>query len=358
MSFLTFAPTMRTPEPLKSLGRFLILNAIIGGAVTLFFTMHGDTSAKVIFYNFSYSFIMSCAMSFGIGSLIRLTQKRLDWLKSPVKRFFFDLFAITTYAFAVSALVYYIFGAFVFGFIDPRNVSAALIAPNTIVPTMVALVVSMFFTAKAFLEQWKAAALEAEQMRNERLKGQYQSLKDQLNPHFLFNSLNVLSNLVYEDADKANAFIEKLSRVYRYVLEVQEEELVPLSRELDFARSYLELQELRFGGKFGYSIAVQDAESVWLPPLSLQLLLENALKHNSATREAPLQIDIVREVDDLLVSNNVQKRSAEGPPSGIGLRNIKARYGFLSESEVVVTPGPAHFAVRLPLLPSPKSEKP
>jgi len=357
MSFLTFASAMPRIEHMKSLSRFLVINAVLAAAVTLFFTMYGDTSALVLFYNFSYSFIMSCAMSFGIGMLIRYSQKRYNWLHSPVKRFIFDLVAITVYAFVVSAAIYYFFGVLVFGTLDPRNVSLVLIAPNTIFPTIVAIIVSMFFTAKAFLRSWKAAALEAEQMHSERLKRQYQGLKDQLNPHFLFNSLNALSNLVYEDADKANSFIEKLSRVYRYVLEVQEEELVPLSRELEFARSYLKLQELRFAGKFGYSIRVDEAESVSLPPLSLQLLLENALKHNSATREAPLQINITREGENLTVSNNIQKRIQEGPPSHIGLQNIRARYGFLTDREVKVTSGPSDFTVRLPLLPAAKSEK-
>src|SRR5690606_31960409 len=135
----------------------------------------------------------------------------------------------------------------------------------------------------------------------EGLKGQYQSLKDQLNPHFLFNSLNVLSNLVFEDATKSSKFIQQLSKIYRYVLEVHQEELVSLERELAFAENYLSLQKIRFEDALNFKMEVELGDNYYLPPLSLQLLLENAIKHNIVSRDKPLEIIISQNKDELTV---------------------------------------------------------
>jgi LytS/YehU family sensor histidine kinase len=223
-------------------------------------------------------------------------------------------------------------------------------AESALLPTAIALFITLILTSRAFLLEWRRASIETEQMKNERLKVQYQSLKDQLNPHFLFNSLNVLSNLVYENPDTANAFIEKLARVYRYVLDVQQEELVSLDREIAFAKSYLELQKIRFGDKLNYYVDVAPDSSVFIPPLALQLLLENALKHNKATRDSPLQIDISRKDDVLEVNNNLQKRSDDAPPSGIGLANIRERYRFFTEIPVGIHQHNGTFSAVLPLI--------
>lgn len=121
------------------------------------------------------------------------------------------------------------------------NINWMRILKNTLSPKFIAFIIITIFTARSWLYEWKNAAIEAEQLKSENIASQYQSLKDQLNPHFLFNSLNVLSNPVYESADKSAGFIQQLSRIYRYVLEVQEEELVPAEQELEFAESYLAL---------------------------------------------------------------------------------------------------------------------
>ncbi len=130
----------------------------------------------------------------------------------------------------------------------------------TFTPMTIALVFMAIFTSRAWLMEWRKSAIETEQLRSEKLASQYQSLKDQLNPHFLFNSLNALSNLVYDDADRSAAFIQKLSKIYRYVLDVQQEELVDLDRELDFAKNYLELQKIRFEENLNFKLEVPNCK--------------------------------------------------------------------------------------------------
>jgi hypothetical protein len=144
---------------------------------------------------------------------------------------------------------------------------------NTLMPISVALIIITIFISRSWLYEWRSAAIEAEQLKSEKFASQYQSLKDQLNPHFLFNSLNVLSNLVYESADKSAEFIQQLSKIYRYVLDVQNRELVGLEKEVVFAENYLSLQKIRFEQSLEYFIDVNQMKGWNIPPLSLQLSL-------------------------------------------------------------------------------------
>jgi LytS/YehU family sensor histidine kinase len=262
----------------------------------------------------------------------------------------FDVVVVTSYTFVVSFCLATIFSIFFWDYFKLEEVGWGAILETTKLPIAIALSITLILTSRSFLMEWRQAAIDAEHMRNEQLSWKYQSLKDQLNPHFLFNSLNVLSNLVYEDADQANAFIEKLSKIYRYVLDVQYEELVGLDQELAFAKNYLELQELRFGSKLSYVINVNESVKYALPPLTLQLLLENAIKHNAATKDKPLLISITMDGDLLKVTNTHNPRATEPEESGIGLKNIKERYGFLTDREVVIEKNEALFEVNLPLL--------
>lgn len=337
----------------KRITRFVLINLLIAIVVVLFVCLKCFASwggFLKIWDDLLYSFLISCLMSGGIAFIIKFSERIYPWVKEPVKRFFFDLIAVTAYSFLTSMALVSVFSVHVWKYTTWSKLNIWFSAESALLPTAIALFITLILTSRAFLLEWRRASIETEQMKNERLKVQYQSLKDQLNPHFLFNSLNVLSNLVYENPDTANAFIEKLARVYRYVLDVQHEELVSLDREIAFAKSYLELQKIRFGDKLNYHVDVSPDSSVFIPPLALQLLLENALKHNKATRESPLQIDISRKGDVLEVRNNLQKRSDDAPPSGIGLSNIRERYRFFTEAPVGIQELNGTFAAELPLI--------
>ncbi len=254
------------------------------------------------------------------------------------------------YSFLVSLIVILLYTT-ITSQISIDNIPWPAIVANTKMPMGIAFIFMAIFTARSWLLEWRNAAIEAEQLKSEKLTSQNQSLKDQLNPHFLFNSLNALSNLVYESPDRSAAFIQQLSRIYRYVLDVQQEELVSLKRELDFAENYLSLQKIRFEESLSFEIEVNNPDGFFLPPLSLQLLMENAIKHNIVSMEHPLKISINQQEEVLIICNNLQpKRLAESDSNGIGLANIEKRYQLLSDLPPKISKTASEFCVELPLL--------
>lgn len=288
-------------------------------------------------------------MSYGGNVVENYYDRKVSWVNHPVKRLLLTGCTYLSYAFVVSYVIVFIY-TLLTAKIQIENIPWLLLAEYALQPMIIALIIMAIFTTRSWLMEWRKSALEAEILRNEKLSSQYQSLKDQLNPHFLFNSLNVLSNLVYESADKSAAFIQKLSRIYRYVLEAQKEELIELEKEINFAKNYLELQKIRFEESLQYSIEIAD-QSGLIPPLSLQLLLENAIKHNIISEENPLFIHIYRKEDDLWISNTFQPKSGQSEPStGIGLQNIKMRYQLISTKEMEVLQTEDEFLVKLPIL--------
>lgn len=178
---------------------------------------------------------------------------------------------------------------------------------------------------------------------------QYEALKNQMNPHFLFNSLNVLASLAYQDAAKTNLFAKKLSAVYRYLLTTYERPLVTLDEEMEFLRSYLFLEEIRFGKAVQVNLSIEEtARRRRIVPAALQMLVENALKHNVCTEARPLCIDIRTRGDHIEVANNLQVR-AEVVSHQVGLANLRRQYE-IHHRTISVQRSPARFTVTLPLL--------
>jgi sensor histidine kinase YesM len=200
--------------------------------------------------------------------------------------------------------------------------------------------------------KWKENIREAEQLKKANLQTQFESLKNQVNPHFLFNSINTLSSLIHEDKERAEKFIGEMSNVYRYLLRNNEEELVPLSTELKFIQSYYHLLKTRYGNGIEMKINVdKEIENYLLPPLTLQLLVENAVKHNNVLKDKPLLIEIYTGVNStLIVKNNLQKKTSKVDSSKIGLNNIKEKFRLLNQPDVVIKEMPAMFMVTLPLI--------
>ena len=216
---------------------------------------------------------------------------------------------------------------------------------------VITILISIFLNAKNFLFFWQQAASEKEKFEKESIVARYESLKSQVSPHFLFNSLNALTHLVYQDPDRAVNFIKQLSEVYRYVLDTRDKELVMLSEELSFIRSYLFLQDIRFGKKLIVIIGEMDSD-IRVAPLALQMLIENAIKHNVVSDEHPLTIRLYTAGGFLVVENNLQKKTYSGEElsAGVGLENIRRRYAFLSNKKVSISENGTTFVVKLPIL--------
>jgi LytS/YehU family sensor histidine kinase len=212
------------------------------------------------------------------------------------------------------------------------------------------LIGSAFF----FYIIWRKAIEQEQMLREENLKYKYRNLKSQVNPHFLFNSLNTLSELVYEDAKKADIYIQKLSGIYRYILENEETDLVPLKEELEFIQQYFDLQKVRDNDKIFLKIDVHGEEDFKIIPVSLQLLVENALKHNSISRDKPLMVKIYNNDNYIIVSNTIQRKNIIENSTQMGLSNLKERVLLIMGRELTVNEDTDQFVVKLPIICLPK----
>ncbi|WP_266365288.1 sensor histidine kinase [Tellurirhabdus rosea] len=217
-----------------------------------------------------------------------------------------------------------------------------------------AVLAAAFYELLFYMEAWQKANQEAEQLKKANLMSQLDSLKNQVKPHFLFNSLNTLTALVEKDQAQAVRFIAELSKVYRYLLQSNEKELISLTSELQFAQAYFYLLQTRFGNGISMDIAVDEAYAdSQIPPLTVQMLLENAVKHNQVSISKPLRVQI--SVEDgrwLTIANNIQRKRTSVPGNGMGLSNIAAKYHLLNQPEMHVMDGPDQFVVKVPLLKS------
>lgn len=179
----------------------------------------------------------------------------------------------------------------------------------------------------------------------------FETLKNQIDPHFLFNSLNVLSSLIEENPDNAQRFTTSLSKVYRYVLEQKDKELVSVQEELAFAKTYMNLLKMRFENSLFYEVPQNLSNpDALVVPLSLQLLLENTVKHNIVSQEQPLNIRIVEEAGYLVVQNDYQKKQVLQDRRGVGLQNIISRYAIITARKVQIEQTEQYFTVKLPVL--------
>jgi LytS/YehU family sensor histidine kinase len=189
-------------------------------------------------------------------------------------------------------------------------------------------------------------------VQKENLQSQFEVLKQQVNPHFLFNSLNVLTSLIKVDPDLAESFTERLSKVYRYVLENKEKDLVSLHTELEFLKAYLFLLEIRFMKKIFITTRIDNAYHDYLIlPIAIQLIIENAIKHNTFSKAQPLRIEIfVDEKQYLNIVNNLNLRETKFVSTGVGLENITRRYSLVSDQRPEFVKTTTHFIAKLPLL--------
>ncbi len=216
---------------------------------------------------------------------------------------------------------------------------------------IITFVVSLVFHAIFLYRKLQETKVKEQKIIAGNASAQFETLKNQIDPHFLFNSLNVLSSLIEENPENAQKFTTSLSKIYRYVLDQKDKELVPLQEELNFAKTYMKLLTMRFENCLTYRLPDtpidEDAKVV---PLSLQLLLENTIKHNIVSDMQPLHISIFVEGENLVISNNLQKKEVLQSGSGVGLKNIVNRYAILTKKPVLVESDDANFVVKIPIL--------
>jgi sensor histidine kinase YesM len=212
--------------------------------------------------------------------------------------------------------------------------------------TIVAIYESIYF-----MNELRQSVVEKEMLKRESLNAQLDALRTQVNPHFLFNNLNTLSSVIADDPNVAIEFVQQLSKVYRHVLEVKDEQSISLQEELDVLKAYAFLLQTRFGSHLNVIINVPEEKlKKKIVPLSLQLLMENAIKHNIVSSDKPLNIHVYAQNGKLVVTNNLQKKNQVFESTGIGLDNIRNRYKLIVSDQVEVTENESSFTVAVPLI--------
>ena len=304
------------------------------------------------FESFVISFSFWVVLGNGNQFIVNEIDKRLTWLDAPIKRTIIGIMAMILFTVIASTIIFYLYVDLYMGF--PYITIMKREALGEYVLTLgITFFISLWFHGRGFLLEWREAAMNVERLKTENIKSRFEFLRNQINPHFLFNSLNALSSLVYDDQKKAVDFIQKLSQVYRYVLDHQNDEVVSLKDELIFLQSFVFLNKIRFGENFQVHISGLDdlkADEA-VPPVALQMLIENGIKHNEISKECKLKINISRVGDWIKVKNNLNPISAKKDESiGVGLKNISMRYAILTDKKVQIAETDDCFQVTLPIL--------
>ncbi|HMQ50025.1 MAG TPA: histidine kinase [Saprospiraceae bacterium] len=218
----------------------------------------------------------------------------------------------------------------------------------------IVILVSVVYESIYFYDLWRQTILETEKLKRENIESQLESLKAQVSPHFLFNSLNTLTYIIPENADRAVRFVQKLSKVYRYILEIRDKKLISLQEEMEFLDAYLFLLRERFGDNLRVNLQIPgEYLTHYMAPLSLQILFENAIKHNIISGDKPLEITVWVENKRLVVRNKLQRKKQNMPSTKFGLQNISNRYAYLCDEQVDVLESSEYFSVSLPLIGAP-----
>ena len=319
----------------------------------IFSIVYQQFSLKGIGSTFLASAMFSYGIGFGNGFLNDYLNTKWDWITQTKQRVTAGIIGTIIYTIPVVLGINYLLwivigGADVAMFFSGSSLFIHLFY------IIISFGVSSFLHAKAFMTNWKIAMTQESTKQEIVAKtetAKFESLKSQLDPHFLFNSLNVLTSLIGENPYKAEKFTTKLSKIYRYVLEQRNKDLIPVLEEIKFANTYMELLGMRFEDAVKFEIPSSITnKNLKIVPLSLQLLLENAVKHNVVSSSKPLTIRIYEQDNYLIIENNINPKQAIGQGTKVGLRNIADRYGLITDKNVIIENNNKIFKVSLPLL--------
>lgn len=273
---------------------------------------------------------------------------KYSWIENSKQRLFAQGIAFTAFTSIVLFLLMFSLHQIKFG--DGRIINHKM--RELFFPALFfALALIVIYVSINFFKAWKKSLLEVEKYKTQSTEAQLQNLKNQINPHFLFNNLSVLTSLVYQNQDRAAEFINELSKVYRYVLDNKNSALVTLKEELDFLHHYSYLLKIRFEDAISFTVNIDEKDKLgYLPPMCLQMLVENTIQHNEASQENPLKVNIYTKNNALTIENNIQLRSDKPESSRTGLKNIQSRYAYFADKNVEISNNGKIFKVTLPLM--------
>ncbi|MFP7656574.1 2TM domain-containing protein [Chryseobacterium proteolyticum] len=343
---------------MKRKNLIVLLWVTIATALFFFLFFTKEKTIDNLMLSFLISGLYSFVLGMGNGMLNDYLNKKVPWSEATTKRAVISVISILI----ANIILVYICNYINFVLFQKDATSEEFFSGkyNFINWFMVniALLISAFLHARGFMEELKKTSKKEvveQKLIAKSANAQFETLKNQLDPHFLFNSLNVLSALIDENPKQAQKFTASMSKIYRYVLEQKDKELVTVEDEIEFAKTYCELLKTRFEDSVDFIFDVRKEDyRRYVVPLSLQLLLENCIKHNFATSSKPLIIKVFSENDTLCIENNLQVREQIKESAGIGLANIVQRYSLLTKRNVFIEKSDDYFKVKLPVL----SDKP
>ncbi|MDJ1500013.1 sensor histidine kinase [Xanthocytophaga agilis] len=295
-------------------------------------------------------FVLASCIILGTHYIQRLLNIRFPWDKSVRIRFLVQFFSYTLWVLLLSTVIRNgIFKRIIYSSSMFINLDDEIIINS--VATFTVLAIVSLDLGVFLLNKWRYSLVQIERFKKENIEFHLEMLKTQVNPHFLFNNLNTLSSLIYTNQDTAAEFVRQLAKVYRYVLENRTKELVTLQEELNFLQSYIYLMDLRFGNNLRIHTQLPDSLHTYaIAPLTLQMLIENAIKHNIVSQKKPFEIRIFQEQSYLIIQNPLQLKPVKEFSSQIGLKNIRSRYRFITDQAVEIIDDGIHFTVKIPLL--------
>lgn len=308
-----------------------------------------ENGILIQFISFLESIFITITIWEGNLILDDFLEKRFPWALNPGKRILIQLPISTLYSAVLMYVTMLLFNAYVCEI--PFNERGLFLSISITIGLLVSLILMAVETGLFFFRRWKESLVQVDKYKLESAQANLENLKNQVNPHFLFNNLSVLSSLVYTDQDKAVDFINQLSKVYRYLLDNKNSELVTLEEELTFIASYAYLLNIRYSPNLSIELTIsEDTKSLLLPPLAIQLLIENAIKHNEISSEFPLTIELVSSNTSFEISNKINRRLSNEPSSKTGLKNIQSRYAYFTDRSIEISEEDTVFKVVIPLL--------
>lgn len=313
-------------------------------------------SGRQLIFHYLYFMFVAFSIWHGNRYLIFRLRLRYSWLNQPIYKVLALIVSNIFYTIPIAVgllTMWYVFG---------RNVTVDW---NVIFKATALCVVCVVFITHTYetvflIKSWETDKSKSEILEKAKLEAELEALKNQIDPHFMLNSLNTLSHLIENDSTKAKLFNDALADVFRYILYNKDRNLVLLSEEVEFAENYFSLLRIRFGRGIMLELNKDSVEldSFLVPPIALQALLENAVKHNEFSEAHPLKISVKVQAEGLIVSNDLRKKSLKRPSSNIGLHNLNERYKLTTEKHILIEKDEQIFRVVLPLLKTSELKRP
>lgn len=328
--------------------RMLIVVPIVGITISLiYFIAQTSFSQAEAVINISHSLLYTVCIWIGVASIVHMLWKVYPWEQRALKHLILEIILIGVYTNGLSFGIALI--EIKLGILHHHEVFNAELGLNIFITNLITFFITAIHEAVFFYQQWKVNFSKSARLEKANIEAKYETLKSQINPHFLFNSLNSLTSIV-DDNNEAVDYIQNLSEFLRYVLKSRDRELVLVRDEAQVLHKYLSLQKSRFRDNLILDVNIEEKYFHYsLPPLVLQMLVENCIKHNIISKTKPLTIKIFIENESVVIVNNLQKK-IEVNSTQTGLKNIIDRIAFFTHREVKVIENHEHFRVEIPLL--------